>query len=149
MAVDFSKLGKTQVGGFTPPPVAPAGTYFGTITKWAWAESRWKNKETNSTEAQVHFTIKPTEFGEDIDEAERVGVNLREKIFIAEQGAESGQQHYYLQELLKALGLDVAGKTFDELLPQTIGTSVMFDIVHRVGERGTIANVRKLRARIA
>ena len=146
--IDFSKLGKTTLGELKPPPVMPAGTMFGTILKWNWAESRWKNKETGETEAQVHFTIKPTEFGDDIAEEDRVGIVLKDKVVVAEQGAQTGTQQFYLQEFLSSLGISVAGKTFDETLPDTIGAQVMYEIVHKTGERGTIANVRKLRARV-
>jgi hypothetical protein len=148
MTIDFSKLGKTQMGTVPPPPVAPAGTMYGTIIRWAWAESRWRNKETNQTEAQVHFTIKPTEFGEDITEEDKAGIVLKDKVFVAEQGCNSDAQIYYMQEFLASLGIAVAGKTLDQCLPETIGTSVMFEVVHKTGERGTIANVRKLRARV-
>ena len=149
MTVDFSKLGKTTLGEIKPPPVPPRGTYFGTITRWAWAESRWQNKETGQKEAQVHFTIRPTEFGEDIADEDKVGVVLKDKAFIAEQNCETDAQVYYMQEFLKGLGLQVAGKTLDQVLPDTIGCHVMFFLEHREGERGTLTNVRKLRAKVS
>jgi hypothetical protein len=148
MTVDFGKLGKTQMGSVPPPPVMPAGTMYGTILKWSWAESRWKNKETNQAEAQVHFTIKPTEFGEDIADEDKTAIVLKDKIVIAEQGCDSDAQVYYMQEFLRSLGIPVEGKTLDQCLPETIGTSVMYEAVHKTGERGTIVNVRKLRARV-
>lgn len=147
--IDFSKLGKTTLGEVKPPPIPPAGTMFGNITNWKWAESRWKSKETGQPEAQVHFTIKPTEFGDDIGDEERVGVKLSEKIFVAEQGVESDAQVYYMQEFLRALGIDVSGKTLEQALPDTIGAQVMFEVVHKTTERGPIANIRKLRARVS
>jgi hypothetical protein len=52
-----------------------------------------------------------------------------------------------MQEFLTSLGIAVAGKTLDELLPETVNVGVSFDIILRDGERGPIANVRKLRAR--
>ena len=149
MAVDFSKLGKTKIGDLPPPPKEPSGTYHGVIRSWKWAESRWKNKETGSTEAQVHFTIKPTEFGDEIDEDSRVGIVLAEKIHVAEIGAQSEAQLYYLQELLRSLGIDIAGKDFDQALPETLGASVSYDVVQKDGERGPIINIRRLRARVA
>jgi len=147
MAIDFSKLGKTRMGDIPPPPVPPAGTYGGVIKSWKWAESRWKNKETGQTEAQVHFVLRPTEFGDDISEDERNGVVLADKIFVAEQGIQTDAQVYYMQEFLASLGIAVQGKTLDELLPETVNVGVQFDVVLRDGERGPIANVRKLRAR--
>lgn len=154
MAVDFSKLGKTVLGELKPPPVPPAGTYYGTVLQWKWAESRWPAKDGSGKpiqgthEAQVHFTIKPTEFGEDIDEGEKAGVVLKDKIFVAEQACDTDAQVYYMQEFLASLGIPIAGKNLDQALPETLGTSVMFEVVHKTGERGTIANVRKLRARV-
>jgi hypothetical protein len=151
--IDFSKLGKVKLGEIPPPPVEPQGTYTGTVRSWKWAESRWKNKETGQTEAQVHFTIKPTAFGEDVDEAEREvfesGAKLSDKIHIAEVGVQSGAQVYYMQELLRGLGIDIAGKDLDEALPNVVGASVQYNVVHRDGERGTIVNIRKLRPLIA
>jgi hypothetical protein len=149
MTVDFGRLGKTKLGSIPPPPVPPAGAYHGVIRSWKWAESRWKNKETGQTEAQVHFLLKPTEFGEDISEDDRAGISLSEKLFTAEQGIQSEAQVYFMQEFLRSLGITVDDKTFDEVLPETVGAQVTFDIVLRDGERGAIANVRKLRARVA
>jgi hypothetical protein len=148
MAVDFSKLGKTKIGSVPPPPVPPAGTYHGVIRSWKWAESRWKNKETGQTEAQLHFTIKPTEFGEDIGEDDRAGISLAEKIFTAEQGIQSDAQIYFMQEFLRSLGLNIEDRVLDEVLPEVIGAQVSFDLILRDGDKGPIPNVRKLRARV-
>lgn len=149
MSVDFSRLGKTKIGEVPRPPVEPQGTYNGVIRSWKWAESRWKNKETGSTEAQVHFTVKPTEFGEDIEDESRVGVNLADKIHVLEVPVQSDAHIYYLQELLRSLGITLDGtKSLDELLPETIGAQVSYNVVHKDGERGTIVNTRRLRARV-
>ena len=149
MAVDFAKLGSTKLGDVQPPPKEPAGTYHGTIQSWKWAESRWKNKETNQPEAQVHFTIKPTEFGDDIDDDARTGINLRDKIHVAEVGVGSDAQVYYMQEMLRSMGIDVSGRSLNEALPDTVGMQVTYNIVQREGERGPILNVRKMRARVS
>lgn len=145
--VDFSKLGKTVLGDLKPPPVPPNGTYFGTISAWKWAESRWKNKETGQSEAQVHFTLRGLEFGDDIEEADRAGVDLKTKIVVAEQGCQSDAQVFYMQELLTALGIDCSGKTLEQCLPDSVGLAVMFEGVQRATEKGAIFNVRKMRAR--
>lgn len=152
MTIDFSKLGKTQLGNVPPPPVEPEGTYHGVIQKWKWAESRWKNKETNQTEPQVHFTLKPQEFGEDVNDVEReafeAGAKLSDKIHVAEVGVGTGAQIYYMQELARSFGIDVNGKDLDQVLPETTGAQVSYNVVHRDGERGTIINIRRLRARV-
>lgn len=149
MSVDFSRLGKIKMGDVPRPPVEPQGTYHGTIRSWKWAESRWKNKETGQTEAQVHFTVKPTEFGDNIEDEARVGINLADKIHVLEVPAQSDAHIYYIQELLRSLGIPLDGtKDLHELLPETINAQVSYDVVHKDGERGTIVNTRRLRARV-
>ena len=149
MSVDFAKLGKVKLGDVPRPPVEPQGSYNGVIRSWKWAESRWKNQETGQTEAQVHFTVKPTEFGDDIPDEARVGINLPEKVHVLEVAAQSDAHIYYIQELLRSLGIKLDGtKGLDELLPETIGAQVSYNVVHKDGERGTIVNTRRLRARV-
>lgn len=149
MTVDFARLGKTALGNVPPPPKEPAGTYHGVVRGWKWAESRWKNKETGQSEAQVHFTIKPTDFGDDIDDSARAGIKLNEKVHVAEMGVQSDAQVYYMQEFLRSLGVPIEGKTLDSALPETVGAQVTYDVVLREGERGPIVNVRRVRARTA
>jgi hypothetical protein len=149
MTVDFSKLGKTTMGELKPPPVSPEGSYVGVIRSWKWAESRWKNKETGQTEAQVHFTIKPTGFADGerdkvVDDSLREGIKF-DGVITAEQGIQSDAQVYYMQEFLRGLGVNVTGRNLDECLPDAIGAQVKYDLVVKDGERGPIANVRRLR----
>jgi hypothetical protein len=150
MAVDFAKLGKTTIGGLPPPPKEPSGTYVGVIRSWKWAQSRWTNKETSQPEEQIHFTIKPTEFGDDVPDEAREGIVLSEKIHVAEQGIGSDAQKYYMQEFLRSLGVDLAThNTLDTALPETVGATVEYNVVLKDGERGPIVNIRRLRARTA
>ena len=145
MAVDFAKLGKTKLGEIPRPPKEPAGVYHGVVRSWKWAESRWRDKETNQTEAQIHFTIKPTEAEVDLPDT----IKLANLIHVAEVSVQSDAQVYYMQEFLRSLGVDIVGKDLDQALPETIGANVTYDVVVKDGEKGQIVNIRKLRARVA
>ena len=149
--IDFSKLGKVKLGDIPAPVKEPGGTYSGVIRSWKWAESRWKNKETGQAEAQVHVMLKPTEFllradGEPPYGDELVEVKLSEKVHVAELSFNGSKDEYYMQELLLALGVHVAGRTVDECLPDIIGLSAVYDLVAKETDRGTMLNVRRLRA---
>ena len=76
-------------------------------------------------------------------------IKLANLIHVAEVSVQSDAQVYYMQEFLRSLGVDIAGKDLDQALPDVIGANVSYDVVVKSGEKGEIVNIRKLRARVA
>lgn len=141
--VDFKSLLSKPVDSLKPPPVAPAGTYYGTIQSFKFGESGWEDEELGRKEAQVTYLIKVTHADESVDGTEVaaskvIGSLMPTKGFSLEDGREWG-----LKVFLDGIGAAVAGKTLDTAIPEAVGAAVMFEVANRLGKAGTKNEGRK------
>jgi hypothetical protein len=148
-AIDFKKLLSKPLDDVTRPPALPPGTYYGTITKHTFQESPWTDRETGEKEPQVNFFISIGEVGDDVDaqEAKAAGANgkLVNRAFSIAEGKE-----WPLKMFLEGLGITTEGKTLDSAIPETSGSSVMFEITQRVDKNDpsrVFNDVKNVRAR--
>lgn len=151
--VDFKELLKKPMDEVKPPPVQPAGTWYGTITGHEFKESRFQNDD-GSRDPQVSFHIKTTEAGDDVD-ANDANVYLdRVKNMKRDQTQEFSidpEGQWALKQFLEGLGIATQGHTADVLIPQTTGAQVMYSVEHSQGKGDkadrTYANVKRVVAR--
>lgn len=156
MAIDFSKLNSKPMNEVKRPPSAPAATYYGVISEYKFAESRFENKDTEKKDGALVLTIKPTECADPSVEFPE-GYSLRGKIFthetnVIDSNGNSLPGQYYTKALMENLGISTDGKTFSQCVPELVGAQVMFDLTARADKNNpeVIYNdVRKLRARTA
>lgn len=130
MAVDFRTLTAKPLDDVKRPPSLPGGTYFGKITKFAWAESRFADKETGQKHGVVVYSLGIERAGEDVDDARLTGVDLSKRQLSREMPIE-GDNAWVTKTFLEGLGIATAGRTFGEVCPEAVGQSVMFEVTER------------------
>lgn len=153
MPPDFNALLKKPLDDVKRPPVVPAGTYYGIISAYKFQETPWVNNDTGEKDAQVRFSIKNVEPGEDILASPELleGVDLSKRQFNADLPL-SGGNEWVTKLFLDGIGVQTSGgRGFGETVPEAVGASVMFDVTHRMSKTDPsappFADVRNLRAR--
>lgn len=128
--VDFRQLLSKPLDSVKRPPAYPAGTYFGTIVSHKFDESPWADKTTGLKEPQVIFSIRLTQHGEDVDDADFAAAGGAGKL-VSRAFPLDGENVWATKTFLEGLGIATAGRTFDTTIPETTGVSVMFELTQR------------------
>lgn len=126
---DFSKLLSKPVESAEKPKPKPAGTYFGQIEGYTLGES--KEKKT----PYVRFTASNLSPGDDVDRSQLEGVDLTKwkptfDFYLTEDSL------YRLRAFLESLNLNVAGRTFNELMPETKNLPVKMTATNSTSQDG-------------
>lgn len=128
MSVDFSALLSEKLDDVKRPPVKPAGTYTAVITDF-------KLDTTQKGIPYVQFNFSGVQPGEDIDPEQLVVDG--ERIDLSKwKPSTRGLSNFYispeskfrLKEFLEELGINTAGRTFNETLPETKGMPVLLTV---------------------
>ncbi len=130
MAIDFKTLLSKPLDDVKRPPSLPAGTYYGTIKKFEWVESRWENKETGEKDPQVKFTLSITRAGEDVAPERLEGIDLSKRQLSREMPIGGGNE-WVTKQFLDNIGVVTAGRTFGETVPEAVNAQVMFEVTER------------------
>lgn len=125
---DFSSLLQSGWDDVKRAPPLPIGTYFGTITKYEFGES--SKKQTPF----VRYTVNLSEAGEDVDPDDLVGVELHKKIISTEYYL-SDKALIMLKDFLESCGIDLAGKSRNETIPEAMGHDVQVQLIHEPNDQ--------------
>jgi|SRR5215471_13022832 len=136
MAVNFKELLDRPVDSAKKPPTKPPGTYRGIIASFKFDESKQQRTPF------VRFTINNVQPGDDIlanpknlldDEGEQINFSkwIPYKDFYLTDDA-----LYRLKEFMHSLGIDTAGRSFNETLPEVTGMPVLFHGVTSTSDDG-------------
>src|SRR5215831_16229366 len=119
MSVNFKDLLSRPVDSAKKPPTKPPGTYYGVISSYKFAESQ-KQKTP-----YVRFTFNNIQPGEDLlagdqralqdDEGNPIDFSKwtpYKDYFLTDDAL------YRLKEFLQSLGVETAGRSFDETIPE-------------------------------
>jgi len=130
MAVDFKKLLSKNMDESERPRPLPPGTYFGRVSKISYDVS--KEKKT----PYVRFLLSVTSAGDGVDEEALNGVDLSKKQlrkdFYMTQDAD-----YRLKDFIKSCGIQVAGRSFESTLPDTMNAPVIMEVTQRAAQDGS------------
>lgn len=134
MAVNFQALLSKPLDSVKRPPVKPAGTYFATVDSYKFDESRQKKTPF------VRFVFKGMNPGQDIDVSQLrnddgTPMDLSKwtphfDFYLTDNS------DYRLKEALEACGINTAGRTFAETIPEMQGKQVMLTCVLTPSEDG-------------
>jgi hypothetical protein len=129
---DFRSLLQKPADEIKRPPVLPAGTYHGIVSKYEFLES--KEKKTPF----VRFSLGLRSAGEDVDAEEIKEVDLstrqlRRDYFITEDAL------YRLKEFLESLGIAMSGRPLAECIPDALNQSVIIEVVQQLNPRDPTA----------
>lgn len=128
MAVNFKELLSRPVESAERPPVKPAGTYHGVIKEYKFDESR--DKKTPF----VRFVFSSLTPGADIHPSQLVNPKTGDQIDLSKWAPYKDfylteDALYRLREFLQSLGIPIAGRQFDETIPESKGMPVILSAV--------------------
>lgn len=121
---DFTKLLSVPAGQAKKPPVLDAADYPGVIKGYELGEST--QKKTPYVRFNLGLTGWPEgaepqtkESGEPIDLSTK---SLRRDYFLTPDAL------WRLDEMLKAIGIEAAGRSYQDILPETVGSAVLVEV---------------------
>lgn len=128
MAVDFTSLLSKPLDDVKAPIPLPAGTYYGIIKEYKFDESQEKKTPF------IRFSIQLTGAGDDVYVEEVASIDwskkqLRKDFYLTEAAL------FRLKKFLESLGIDTVGKSFDSLIPETQGATVLAEVTQRPNTR--------------
>ena len=130
MAVDFKKLLAKNLDEVERPRPLPPGTYYGRVSKFTVDVS--KEKKTPF----VRFLVAVTSAGDGVDAESLNGVDLSKKQlrkdYYLTQDAD-----YRLKDFIKSCGIQVAGRSFESTLPDTMNAPVIMEVTQRAATDGS------------
>jgi hypothetical protein len=126
MSVDFRELLKKKADDAKRPPAWPAGHYYGKLGKFVLGDQNKNNTP------YVRFSVQATGPGDDIDPTELQDedgkpIDITKRNFTRDFFL-TPEADYRLTEFIKSLGIDTTGRDFAELLPETTGADVIFEL---------------------
>lgn len=129
MSADFRTLLSKSTDTIERPKPLPQGTYYGTISRHEFGES--SNKRT----PYVRFHLQLTGPSDDIDPDMMEGIDctkktLRRDFYLTEDAL------YRLKDFMESLGIETAGRSLGEVIPETTGMPVMISVTQRNSQDG-------------
>lgn len=133
--VDFSQLLRKPAGEAKRPPILPAGDYEALIKSFEPGESR--QKKTPFIRFNVGLTSWPNDAPAEWDEVDpETGKTHHYTQADVELGKRQLRTDFYLtedalfrlDEFLRSLGIDPAGRSYEEILPEAIGQPVLVEV---------------------
>lgn len=132
--VDFSALLKRPAGQAKKPPVLPIGDYPGKITGWEPGESARKKTPF------VRYHCKATGWPDSVDESEREfdgkPIDLSKKSLHIDYYI-TPDAEYRHDEFLRSIGVELEGRSYEESIPDAVGTDVLIVITQRLAQDGS------------
>ena len=127
MAPNFASLLNKPTDDVKKPEPLPDGTYFGVVKSHELLESSQKKTPF------VRYHVEATEPDPDTDAegVEVAGKKLKVDFYITDEST------YRLTEFIASLGVDIAGRTLGEIIPQATGQTIMLDVVKKPNQDGT------------
>ncbi len=124
MSVDFKKLLSVNLDEVKAPAALPEGTYHGTIASFEYGDNN-KNKTP-----YVRFGLKFHSAGNDVDPKDMADIDLSARKMSTDFYL-TPDARFRLKDFLESLGMKTSGSTFDELIPEAVGQSVIAYVTQR------------------
>ena len=124
MSVNFKDLLSTKLDDVKAPSALPEGTYHGSITSFEYGDNN-KNKTP-----YVRFALKFHSASDDVDPKDLADIDLSSRKLSTDFYL-TPDARWRLKEFLVSLGLKTDGSSFDELIPEAVGGSVIAYVTQR------------------
>lgn len=140
--VDFSSLLNAKAGEALKPKALPPGLYPGVIKARQLLEAPAGKEYT----IIIRFDLGLTGWPDEIEESERLQETKPGEFAPIDLSKKRLRRDYYnhrlfdLDDLIKALGVDPAGRTYDELLPELVGQPVLVEVAQYLSRDGELQN---------
>jgi hypothetical protein len=126
MSLDFTALLNQNFDDIKAPLPLPEGTYYGVVENYKFEETREKKTP------YVRFNVKLTGAHESIDETLLEGVDLSKRSFRKDFFL-TADATIRFKRFVVSLGIDGAGRSLGELMPEIVGQTVQVTIKQRPG----------------
>jgi len=118
---NFENLLSMRADDVKPPPTLPAGTYHGVIASQKFGKS--KEKQTDFVGYEIQFL----RAGDDVEQSELGDINLSSKRHTANFYI-TPNSLFRLTEFFKSCGINTAGRSVAELIPEAVGKEVLIPV---------------------
>lgn len=138
MDADFQKLLSQRVDDAKPPPVFPAGHYFGVIRSQEYGKSA--KKQTPFCRYMLQLTGPSDDVSADMlvdDEGAPLDVTKRQfraDFYLTQDSL------FRLANFLKSINISTEGRGFDETIPEAIGAQIIAELSVETTESGNPIN---------
>lgn len=126
---DLRKLLSTNLDEVKEPPLLPAGTYHGIITKHQFGQTKGDKKTPF-----VEFMVQLTGHGQDVSAEDVAEVDFSRKQMRATYYL-TVDALYRVKEFLQKLDIETAGRSLDAVLPETINKEVLVAVTQLPNKR--------------
>lgn len=126
---NFNELLAKPVDDAKRPPAMPAGTFFGNITKYEFDKSNSEKKTP-----LVRFFVQLTHAHESIPAEDLDGIDVTKRTMRREYYL-TPDADWRLAEMLKTLGIDTAGRSFGETIPEAQGKAVQVEVTRELNKK--------------
>jgi hypothetical protein len=124
MSVNFKDLLSVNLDEVKAPLALPEGTYHGTIASFEYGDNN-KNKTP-----YVRFGLKFHSASDDVDPKDLAEIDLSTRKMSTDFYL-TPDARFRLKDFLVSLGLKTEGMSFDELIPEAVGQSVIAYVTQR------------------
>ena len=124
MFVIFKVLLAVNLDDVKAPLALPEGTYHGNIASFEYGDNN-KNKTP-----YVRFSLKFHSASDDVDPKDLADIDLSARKLSTDFYL-TPDARFRLKDFLESLGLKTSGSTFDELIPEAVGQSVLAYVTQR------------------
>ena len=126
--VDFSTLLRKLAGEAKKPPTMPAGDYPAVIKAFETGDNN-KNKTP-----YVRFQLGFQGFPPDVEQEDIDGIDLSKRQMRADYYLTEDAM-WRLDELLRTMGLDMTGKSYEEILREAVGQEITAVVVQGLNQQ--------------
>lgn len=124
MSVNFKELLSTKADDVKAPAALPEGTYHGNIASFEYGDNN-KNKTP-----YVRFGLKFHSASDDVDQKDLAEIDLSARKMSTDFYL-TPDAIFRLKDFLISLGMKTEGMSFDELIPEAVGQSVIAYVTQR------------------
>lgn len=125
MAPNFASLLNKPADDVKRPVTLPDGTYFAVVKSHELGESAQKK----TPYVRYHLEVTEADPDTDTEGVEIQGKKMRADFYITDEST------YRLTDFIASCGVETAGRSLGEVIPQVIGQTVMIDVTRRPNER--------------
>lgn len=126
---NFNELLRKPVDDAKRPPALPAGTYFGTITKQEYDKTTSEKKTPLCRYMVALESAHDSIPAEDLDGIDLTKRTMRREYYL------TSEADWRLAEFLKSCGIDTAGRSFAETIPEAIGKRVQVEVTRELNKK--------------
>lgn len=130
---DFSKLLKKPAGEAKRPPALPAGDFLGIVKGHELKEA----PQGKDYDVIVRINLALREWPDTVDQSDREGIDLAKRPmrrdFFIDTNDPNGT--WRLEELVRSCGVELSGRSLEEVLPDLTGSEVIVEVQQYMSER--------------